>query len=269
MDATAGRNVGCRDVRKSNDLLRSSASNLQVIVAIHHFVRKTVDLRLPKKIYKKGAKDACRKQACRRILPQAAIEHGGSHRKRDQRGGTQPNAALEQGSIPERDDSHDTVAFRGRQSLLDGIDRRAERLRHQLPEPSFVQSRNIDAGGRNHFGLVNGDIGHCKALDHLSVARDKVRGASLIVVGPRGYGFPSLKHLAKFLAVWNPGQKPGHCRCIVESRRRQCNFCAHVPTIYHRTMEANFPSGVTARAKTAKWLNTTRAFDEKMRAYET
>jgi hypothetical protein len=34
-------------------------------------------------------------------------------------------------------------------------------------------------------------------------------------------------------------------------------------------MEANFPSGVMARAKTAKWLNTTRAFDGKMRAYET
>jgi hypothetical protein len=34
-------------------------------------------------------------------------------------------------------------------------------------------------------------------------------------------------------------------------------------------MEANFPSGVMARAKTEKWSNTTRAFDEKMRTHET
>jgi hypothetical protein len=41
-----------------------------------------------------------------------------------------------------------------------------------------------------------------------------------------------------------------------------------VPTIYHRTVEANFTSWVTASAKTAKWANTTRAFDEKMRSHE-
>jgi hypothetical protein len=44
-------------------------------------------------------------------LLQAAVEQGGSHRKRDQRGGSQPNTALEQYSILERDDSHDSVAI--------------------------------------------------------------------------------------------------------------------------------------------------------------
>src|SRR5258708_28602141 len=108
-----------------------------------------------------------------------------------------------------------------RSSLFDGIDRRAERLGDNLPEAGFFQSRNVNAGGGNHFSLVNRDIGYRKAPDYLSVAVDKARGPSLIVVGPRGYRFPLLKNLAKFLTVWNPGQKLGHSRGIVEPRRRE------------------------------------------------
>jgi hypothetical protein len=108
-----------------------------------------------------------------------------------------------------------------RKSLVNGIDRRAERLRDKLPESGLVQSRNVDAGGRNHFGLIDGDIGYCKALDHLSVAGDEARGPSLVVVGPRGYGFSVLKNLAKVLTVWNPDQKLGHCRSVIESSLRK------------------------------------------------
>jgi hypothetical protein len=107
------------------------------------------------------------------------------------------------------------------ESLLDGIDRRAERLRDDLPEPGFVQRRNVDAGPGNHFGLVNRDIGYRKAPDYLSVAVDETRCPSLVVVGPRGYRFSVVKNLAKVLAVWNARQKLGHCRGIVEPRRRQ------------------------------------------------
>ena len=109
----------------------------------------------------------------------------------------------------------------GGKSLLNGVNRRAERSRHHLPESSFVQSRNVDAGGRNHFRLVNRDIGYRKALDHVSVAVDEARRPRLIVVRPRGYGFSVLKNLAKVLAVWNPHQKLGHCRSIVEPSRRE------------------------------------------------
>src|ERR1700704_511632 len=110
MDAAAGRHIGRRDVRKRNDLLSPSASNVQVIAAIDHFVRETVNLRFAKKIYEKGAKNAYGKEARCGILPKAAVEHGGGRRKREQRGGGEPNTALEQGSILERDDSHDSKA---------------------------------------------------------------------------------------------------------------------------------------------------------------
>src|SRR5260370_40636786 len=82
-----------------------------MIIAIHHLVREAVDLRFPKKIHEKGAQNAHGKQAGCRILQQAAVEQGGSHRKRNQRGGSQPDTALEQISILERDDSHDSVAI--------------------------------------------------------------------------------------------------------------------------------------------------------------
>src|SRR3982074_803375 len=109
MDAAAGRHVGCRDVQKRNDLLRSSASNVQVVAAIHHFVGETVNLRFSKKIYKKNASNAYGEQARCGILPKAAVEHVRGHRKREQRGGGEPDTALEQDSILERDGSH----FRG------------------------------------------------------------------------------------------------------------------------------------------------------------
>jgi hypothetical protein len=114
-----------------------------------------------------------------------------------------------------------TLERLGGKPLVNGINGRAERLRHRLPESSFVQSRNVDTGGGNHFGLVNRDIGYRKAFDHLSVAGDKARGPSLIVVGPRGYGLSVLKNLAEVLAIWNSKQKLGHCRSIVESSRRK------------------------------------------------
>jgi len=50
--------------------------------------------------------------------------------------------------------------------LLGGIKRRAERLRDSLAEVRFVQRGILDAGGCNHFGLVNRDVGNCKALDY-------------------------------------------------------------------------------------------------------
>lgn len=100
-----------------------------------------------------------------------------------------------------------------------GIKRRAERLRDSLPESSFVQCGIVYAGGCNHFGLVNRNIGNCKALHYLSIAGDKARGPSLIVVRPRGYGFSVLKNLAKFLTVWDRKQKFCHCRGIVEPSR--------------------------------------------------
>src|SRR5258706_2856873 len=108
-----------------------------------------------------------------------------------------------------------------RQSLFHCINGWAERLRDQLPELSFVQRRNVDAGCGNHFRLVDRDIGDREALDDFSVARDEARGPRLIVVRPRGYGLSALKNLAEHFAVWNTAQKLGHCRGIVESSRRK------------------------------------------------
>ena len=107
------------------------------------------------------------------------------------------------------------------QCLFDGIDRGTERLRDNLPEPGFVQGRNVDAGRGDHFRLVNRDISDRETPDYSSVAVDETRGPSVIVVRPRGYGSSVLKNFAEFLTVWNPGQELGHCRGIVEPRRRK------------------------------------------------
>ena len=115
----------------------------------------------------------------------------------------------------------DGQRIRRRQSLFDGIDGGAERLRDQIPELSFVQCRNVDAGGGNHFRLVDRDIGDREALDDLPVARHEARGPRLIVVRPRGYGLFVVKNLAEHFAIWNTAQKLGHCRGIVESSRRK------------------------------------------------
>ncbi len=94
-------------------------------------------------------------------------------------------------------------------------------MRDDLSEPSFVQGRNVNAGGSDHFRLVNRYISDREAPDYSSVAVDEARGPSLIVVRPRRYRLPVLKNFAEFLTVWNPGQKLGHCRGIVEPRRRK------------------------------------------------
>src|SRR5258708_22859178 len=80
----------------------------------------------------------------------------------------------------------------GGKPLLDGINRRAERLRYNFPESNFVQFRNLDVGARNHFGLVNREISNCNALDHVSVAGHIALRPGLIVICPRGYGFSVL-----------------------------------------------------------------------------
>src|SRR5882762_11387512 len=98
MDAAAGRHVSGLDVRQGNGCFRPSSSNLQVVTAIRHFIRETMNVRLPQKIPEKSAKNAHDEQAGQRILPQAAVERGRGYRERDQRGGGQPNTALEQSS---------------------------------------------------------------------------------------------------------------------------------------------------------------------------
>jgi hypothetical protein len=107
------------------------------------------------------------------------------------------------------------------QSLLDGVDRGTERLRDDLSESSFVQGRNVNAGGGDHFRLVNRDLSDREAPDYSPVAVDEARGPSLIVVRPRRYRLSVLKNFAELLTVRNPGQELGHCRGVVEPRRRK------------------------------------------------
>jgi hypothetical protein len=64
------------------------------------------------------------------------------------------------------------------------IKRRPERLRDSLSESDFIQCGNVYAGGCNHFGLVNRNIGHGKARDYLPITGDKTRRPSFIVVRP-------------------------------------------------------------------------------------
>ena len=104
MEAAAGRNIGRGDVRKENGVYPCSSSNPQVIFTIDHFIGQAMDLCLAQEINKKRAQRASTKQIRHGVSPQAAVEHEGTRHARDQRGGTQPNPALEQGSAFERDD---------------------------------------------------------------------------------------------------------------------------------------------------------------------
>src|ERR1700689_2910314 len=66
--------------------------------------------------------------------------------------------------------------------LLGGIQRRAERSRDSLAESGFVTGEKVDAGGRDHFRLIDRDVADGKTLHHLSIAGDKARRPRLIIV---------------------------------------------------------------------------------------
>jgi len=95
-------------------------------------------------------------------------------------------------------------------ALLGRFERGPQRMRDSLPEFRLVARENVRAGGCNHFSLVNGDIGHGKALDHQPIAGDKARRPSLIIVGAGRYGFSILKNLRKVLTVGDARQKIRH-----------------------------------------------------------
>ena len=73
--------------------------------------------------------------------------------------------------------------------LLRGIRHRGERSGDGVAQCGLVRRGNIHAGGCDDFRLIDGDIGHCKAIDYFSIAGDIACGLGLVVVRPRRHGF--------------------------------------------------------------------------------
>jgi len=80
-----------------------------MIIAIRHFVGKTMNWRFAKKIRQEPAENAHRTPNWDGVPPQTAVERRRSHYERDQRGGAQEYSALEQSGVPKRDDLHGFV----------------------------------------------------------------------------------------------------------------------------------------------------------------
>src|SRR5450432_3476199 len=107
MDAAAGCDLGDGDVGEADSFLGPPAPNFQVIATILHFVSEAMNLCPAQEEDKKSANDAHRKQAWGRILSQAPIERGRRRYTRNQCSGTEPDPALEQDGVLERNNLHD------------------------------------------------------------------------------------------------------------------------------------------------------------------
>jgi hypothetical protein len=117
--------------------------------------------------------------------------------------------------------------------LSAGLEGRPEGIEDGFPETRLLKYGDVQAGRRNHFRLVNGDIGHGETLDNTPIAGDKARRPGLIVIRPGGDGLATVKQLGKILAVGDGGQESCQRRGIVELSRGTGDGCAHDPTIYH------------------------------------
>jgi hypothetical protein len=109
MQAAAAGNLCHGDVCKGNYFFDSSSPDLQMIIAIRHFVGKTMNRRFAKKIRQEPAENAHRTPNWAGVPPQTAVERCRSRYKRDQRSGAQENSALEQSGVPKGDDLHGSV----------------------------------------------------------------------------------------------------------------------------------------------------------------
>src|SRR5277367_2802797 len=96
-----------------NVFFRSSPSNLQVIDAIEHLVREKVESRGAEKIDERKAKNAGDEQDRGQVLPQTAVLHTGRCHEREQGRGAQPNSALEQRRVLERNEPHGSGYLHG------------------------------------------------------------------------------------------------------------------------------------------------------------
>jgi hypothetical protein len=106
------------------------------------------------------------------------------------------------------------------------IRRRRQDFFHNAAKLRLFTGAQIDTDGCDNLSLVDRNIGHGKALDQDSVARDKPSCPGFIVVCPGGYGFSPVENLRQLIAVRNRRQKLRHADGIIQQRGCQVNVQA-------------------------------------------